>query len=226
MLRDRKDAAIRGDAGIWRGAADTCSQTGTDLNLLLSASVCCSADKHENQKTTFCCFPNRNFPAHLSYNMIKELEVVLSRVWFQAAVRSDRGARVRKQKTKFVNCTWLKENKKKGVIFPDSSLPWSGMERWGRDKGSFWANFQFIWKLRSKSGLLPSLRWGYCWFGILCSVFAGVTVSEQHFWQDFGRFDLFRVIWCWLWLQQLPATRSDCRMQLDEGHWGETATPK
>lgn len=112
-----------GDREVWRGAAGTYSQTGTDLSLLLSASVCCSPDKQQKWKSTFCWFPKWDFQAWLSYNIIKELEVVLSRVWFQAASGSDRGALVRKQKIKFVNCTWLKENQKTWVIFPNSSLP-------------------------------------------------------------------------------------------------------
>lgn len=70
-----------GDAGVWRGAADSCSQMGTELNIPLDASVCCSADKQGEWKTTAC----HNLQAQLSCNIIKELEPVLSRVWFQTA---------------------------------------------------------------------------------------------------------------------------------------------
>lgn len=54
---------------------------GTELNIPLNASVSCATDKQGKWKTTVCC----NFQAQLSYNIIKELEPVLSRVRFQTA---------------------------------------------------------------------------------------------------------------------------------------------
>lgn len=99
-----------GDVEVWRGGADTCSQMGTELNIPLNASVCCSTDKPGKWKTSAC----RSFQAQLSYNIIKELEPVLSRVWFQTAELGQTEDSEKTENQVLINCTWLKENQKTG----------------------------------------------------------------------------------------------------------------